>query len=213
VLAVTVLAGTILYSQQSGSLAALGVNIDDLVGVRWKNPAQTQMKLAENPLGERVPDERRFPAEESPGQILLAQVPELSASNLNQRLASAKTDNVENPAASPTDANILKAESGTTSTDTRETTKNRNQTQTFVHNDTAVAADKLEFEIYKAINNRAIRGVEVSVRDGTAYLTGHVATERQKLAAAQAARGVPGVKEVRDQVIVNSPTTPPDGEG
>jgi len=42
VLAVIVLAGTVLYSQQSGSLAALGVNIDDLVGVRWKNPAQTQ---------------------------------------------------------------------------------------------------------------------------------------------------------------------------
>jgi general secretion pathway protein A len=38
VLAVTVLAGTILYSQQSGSLAALGVNIDDLVGVRWNPP-------------------------------------------------------------------------------------------------------------------------------------------------------------------------------
>ena len=66
------------------------------------------------------------------------------------------------------------------------------------------AAEKLEFEIYKAIHNRAIRGVEVSVRDGTAYLTGRVATERQKLAAAQAARGVPGVKEVRDQVIINS---------
>ena len=213
-LAVIVLAGTVLYSQQSGSLAALGVNIDDLVGVRWKNPAQTQMKPAENPLGERVPDERRFPAEEAPGQILLAQVPELSASNLNQRLPSAKTDNVENPPASPTDVNNLKAESGTSSTDTRETTtKNRNQTQTFVYNDAAVAAEKLEFEIYKAINNRAIRGVEVSVRDGTAYLTGHVATERQKLAAAQAARGVPGVKEVRDQVIVNSPTTLRDGEG
>ena len=38
VLAVIVLAGTILYSQQSGSLAALGVNIDDLVGVRWNPP-------------------------------------------------------------------------------------------------------------------------------------------------------------------------------
>ena len=38
VLAVIVLAGTLLYSQQSGSLAAFGVNIDDLVGVRWKNP-------------------------------------------------------------------------------------------------------------------------------------------------------------------------------
>ena len=37
-LAVIVLAGTLLYSQQSGSLAAFGVNIDDLVGVRWNNP-------------------------------------------------------------------------------------------------------------------------------------------------------------------------------
>jgi general secretion pathway protein A len=41
VLAVIVLAGTVLYSQQSGSLAALGVNIDDLVGVRW-NPSYSQ---------------------------------------------------------------------------------------------------------------------------------------------------------------------------
>ena len=38
VLAVIVLAGTLLYSQQSGSLAAFGVNIDDLVGVRWNPP-------------------------------------------------------------------------------------------------------------------------------------------------------------------------------
>ena len=70
-----------------------------------------------------------------------------------------------------------------------------------------MTAEKLEFEILKAIHNRAIRGVEVSVRDGTAYLTGQVATEKQKLAAAQAARSVPGVKEVRDQVTVNSPMT------
>jgi type II secretory pathway predicted ATPase ExeA len=209
VLAVIVLAGTLLYSQQSGSLAALGVNIDDLVGVRWKNPAQTQMQPAENPFGERVPDGRRFPAEESPGQIFLAQVPELSASNLNQNtLAVAKTDNVENPPAPPTEANNLKAESGTTSADQRETAaKTKSQTQTsFYYNDAAMAAEKLEFEVHKAIHNRAIRGVEVSVRDGTAYLTGRVATERQKLAAAQAARSVPGVKEVRDQVVINSPT-------
>jgi hypothetical protein len=38
VLAVIVLAGTVLYTQQSGSLAALGVNFDDLVGVRWTQP-------------------------------------------------------------------------------------------------------------------------------------------------------------------------------
>jgi type II secretory pathway predicted ATPase ExeA len=42
VLAVIILAGTVLYSQQSGSLAALGVNIDGLVRRPWKNPDQSQ---------------------------------------------------------------------------------------------------------------------------------------------------------------------------
>ena len=87
------------------------------------------------------------------------------------------------------------------------TAKTRKQTQTFSYNDAPVTAEKLEFEIHKAIHNRAVRGVEVSVRDGTAYLTGQVATEKQKLAAAQAARSVPGVREVSDQVTVNFPVT------
>ena len=42
VLAVIILAGTVLYSQQSGSLAALAVNLEDLVSARWKTPLQTQ---------------------------------------------------------------------------------------------------------------------------------------------------------------------------
>jgi hypothetical protein len=210
VLAVIVLAGTVLYTQQSGSLAALGVNFDNLVRVRWKNPAYIPVKAAENPFAGRDPDERRFAANESPGELPLLQVPELSAVNLIQnRFDETKTANVENPPAPPVEENDLKAASGTTSSDPRETatkkvTATRNRNQSFFYNDAAVAAEKLEFEIYKAIYNRAIRGVEVSVRDGTVYLTGRVATERQKLAAAQAARGVPGVKEVRDQVIVDS---------
>jgi general secretion pathway protein A len=69
--------------------------------------------------------------------------------------------------------------------------------------DSAAANDRLEFEIYKAIANRAIQGVQVSVTDGTVYLGGRVATERQKIAAAQAARSVPGVKSIRDQIAVN----------
>ena len=204
VLAVIVLAGTLLYSQQSGSLAAFGVNVDDLVGVRWKNPVYNQVQSPESPFGERVPDERRFIADRFSEQIPPAQVPELSASNLNQnRLAVAQTDNLENPPALPTEANLLKAESSAFSEPKGTITKNSNQTPPPLYQD-AGAAEKLEFEIYKAIYNRAIRGVEVSVKDGTAYLTGRVATERQKLAAAQAARSVHGVKEVRDQVIINS---------
>ena len=53
VLAVIILAGTVLYSQQSGSLAALGVNIDGLVPVHWKNPPQSQ--APDNVEGAGVP--------------------------------------------------------------------------------------------------------------------------------------------------------------
>jgi general secretion pathway protein A len=40
-LMIVILAGTVLYSQQSGSLAALG-NLGELVGVSWKKPDQRQ---------------------------------------------------------------------------------------------------------------------------------------------------------------------------
>ena len=48
-LAVIILAGTVLYSQQSGSLAALRFNIDELVSVPWKNPSYTQVLDATKP--------------------------------------------------------------------------------------------------------------------------------------------------------------------
>jgi osmotically-inducible protein OsmY len=70
--------------------------------------------------------------------------------------------------------------------------------QPFIH------SEKLEFEVYKALYNRAIRGVEVSVRDGTIVLAGRVATENQKLAAVQAASSVPGVRGIRDEITVNN---------
>ena len=87
-----------------------------------------------------------------------------------------------------TETSGLKSESSTTSSDQRQwAAKPGSRLRTFSYNDAPMTAEKLEFEILKAIHNRAIRGVEVSVRDGTAYLTGQVATEKQKLAAAQAA--------------------------
>jgi len=65
------------------------------------------------------------------------------------------------------------------------------------------ASDRLEFDIHRAIAKYAIRGVEVSVIDGTVFLGGRVDTENQKIAAAKAASSVPGVKYIRDQIIVN----------
>jgi hypothetical protein len=62
---------------------------------------------------------------------------------------------------------------------------------------------KLEFEIYKAIHDRAIRGVEVSVSDDTVYLDGRVATPQQILAAVRATLSVPGVKNIRNRIVVD----------
>ena len=67
---------------------------------------------------------------------------------------------------------------------------------------------RLASRIQKAISNRAIKGVEVSVVNGTVSLAGQVATERQKAAAVRAARSVSGVRDVRDRIIVEAGVAP-----
>lgn len=62
--------------------------------------------------------------------------------------------------------------------------------------------ETLQTQITKAIENRAIMGIEVSVVQGTAYLDGHVATERQRRAAERAARSVAGVERVRNRIAI-----------
>ncbi len=211
VLAVIVLAGTVLYSQQSGSLAALGVNLDDLVSRPWKNLSYGQPKQERTPSAERLPDDRVF-AES--GEAIATQVPELAGSNLNStRPAAIKADTPYIPPTPPAEANNSEPENRTISTDQTQPAPKHKTHPRAVVDDPAVSAEKLELEIQKAIHNRAIRGVDVSVRDGTAHLTGRVATERQKLAAAQAARSVPGVKEVRNQLIVSFPIVQRDMGG
>jgi general secretion pathway protein A len=61
----------------------------------------------------------------------------------------------------------------------------------------------MELEIAKAIQNRAIDGVQVSVVGGAAFLDGRVETERQKSAAEQATRSVPDVQAVHNRIEVN----------
>ncbi len=57
-------------------------------------------------------------------------------------------------------------------------------------------------QVQKAIQNRAISGVEVSVINGTVFLQGRVASERQKQAAERAANAVDGVERVRNRLVV-----------
>jgi hypothetical protein len=61
---------------------------------------------------------------------------------------------------------------------------------------------QIESQIQKAIENRAISGVAVSVVNGTAFLDGRVASERQKRAAERAANSVEGVERVRNRITV-----------
>ncbi|MGE5215437.1 MAG: AAA family ATPase [Chloroflexota bacterium] len=63
--------------------------------------------------------------------------------------------------------------------------------------------ENLQAQVMQAIENRAIMGVAVSVVEGTAFLDGRVATERQRRAAERAARSVTGVERVRNRIAVS----------
>lgn len=65
----------------------------------------------------------------------------------------------------------------------------------------AVVTDRaLEMQVERAIDNRALRGISVSVENGTVYLRGRVPTTRQRLAAQRAAQSVEGIKSVENQI-------------
>src|SRR3989442_3051930 len=74
-------------------------------------------------------------------------------------------------------------------------------------NDRTAERKRIEFQIYKAIQNRAISGVDVALINGRVYLDGRVDTENQRLAAERAARSVSEVKQVRNRIVINAPAT------
>ena len=51
--------------------------------------------------------------------------------------------------------------------------------------------------------------IDVDVREGVVVLTGQVATEAQRTRAIGIARGVPGVKDVQDRLVVVGAVEPP----
>ncbi len=69
--------------------------------------------------------------------------------------------------------------------------------------DSEIKRQKLQLKIQEAIRLRAIGGVTVYFLGDTAHLKGRVATERQKSVAENAARSVPGVKEIRSSIEIN----------
>ena len=71
-------------------------------------------------------------------------------------------------------------------------------------NQTVVTDHELELQVEKAIDNRALRGIGVSVKNGTVYLRGRVPTTRQRLAATRAAESVDGVKSIENEIALDT---------
>ena len=169
-----------------------------------------QAKLIPDALKEdssnQLPD-MQLPA---PNELAL-EAENLKDQSLEQRSVTAPemTRPLESPAVKNTVSPTVKRTVKTARSD-KEKAKSRDKrpVDSQVASDPAPTNERLEFEIYKAIYNRAIRGVEVTVVDGVAYLDGRVASERQKLAAGQAARSVAGVRAVRDRIVVNYGVAP-----
>jgi general secretion pathway protein A len=212
-MAILVGAGIVLYTQQAGSLAALDVDFKNLAsiinlpGLHRENPELAHPQRVPSDLSTEVLKET--PPYKPPDlQAPESRESEPPAPEPNQNSTALpeikKPDEMAVPQA--TTAGPTTKSKEIPPTPMKTITKDRPSRAI----DVAPTSEQLEFEIYKAIYNRAIRGVEVSVRDGIVYLAGRVATEKQKLAAGQAALGVPGIKGVRDQIIVDSVYDPTD---
>ena len=195
------LAGSLFYSQRMwGGLVALSDNFKEFSGLRVNDsvPAEPSLpteKLQPDPFAERnrSQEPRAEPAPIEPEQTEPQQTddivrnPENSAAGRSRSPASAEEE--------PNSSIIRKAPEVDRAAPPRQSPAPSRQEP--------VASDRtLEVEIHRAINLRAIRGVAVSVKDGTAYLKGRVASPRQRIAATRAARSVPGVKAVENQILI-----------
>jgi hypothetical protein len=200
--------GVLLYSQQSTYfLAPLTANSEDTGGMLAK--ALEQAKPPPAAPREGISDslnQLQAPAAQDPGS---------PTRDLNEDVAlvrkSAKLDEAqalqahERPAEKTTPSNRRKPGD-------KVTTATQSVIAIKVPGNRTLTSEKLSSQISKAISDRAIEGVKISVINKTVNLAGRVATESQRAAAVRAARSVPGVKEIRDQIIVDwdvVPATPP----
>lgn len=69
--------------------------------------------------------------------------------------------------------------------------------------DTGPTSRELAIKVSKAIENRAITGIEVAVIDNVAYLDGRVTSETQRKVVERAAREVPQIHAVRNRIVVD----------
>ena len=201
------LAGILFYSQQMwGSLTALTDNIKELTGKHQSDPVTPPpMSSGERSTTDRWEEKK---ASEAPA-------PELPSIDQQQTWKQPENPTTPEQAHEELLKNSAPVEQRRSSTvarkplDSAPPTPDKRSPQpapssAASRNGIVVTDRDLEVQVEKAIDNRALRGIAVSVRDGTAYLRGRVATPRQRLAATRAAKSVPGVKAIDNQVSLDS---------
>jgi hypothetical protein len=205
------LAGILFYSQQMwGSLTALTDNLKELTGKHQSDTVRPAPMLSgEESTEESTTDrwEEKKASEDSP--------PELPSIDQQQTWKQPENPTTPEQAHEELLKNSAPVEQRRSSTvarkplDSAPPTPDKRSPQpapssAASRNGIVVTDRDLEVQVEKAIDNRALRGIAVSVRDGTAYLRGRVATPRQRLAATRAAKSVPGVKAIDNQVSLDS---------
>lgn len=160
----------------------LQMTFKQILGFREEGPLEKKMPPAGSDIG-RVLREKDLPASSENRDV--APLPEKSK-----------------PATAP----VAKSAPSKSARTTARDTKRISQHQTFVKApaDPEAAQNRLQLQVAKAINQRSITGVEISVNGNLVYLDGRVEFEAQKFAAERAARNVPGVKYVRNRIVVDS---------
>jgi general secretion pathway protein A len=167
----------------------LGMKLGDLAGSQPQTPAREKIEADIPPP---APPQELASAPGPTADVPMAQpdqpeTPDVLVAKMEKSVELAAPVPKEDPPAGKTETSQARA--------------NRNR-QESSRKDVAQQRRDLAMQISKAIRNRAILGVDVSVSDGIAYLNGRVATPEQRNAAELAARAVPEVRGIRNRIAV-----------
>lgn len=195
------LAAILFYSQQMwGGLAALTDNLKEFTG---KQPTDVVPAQPAVPRDRSKPDlwEEKYGVEAPPPQLPAIER-QTSKENENPAIPEQSQEESFKPSAPIEQRRSLTV--GRKPPDSaRPAPEKRFLPELAPRNGNLVTDRELEMQIEKAIDNRALRGIDVSVKNGTAYLRGQVPTTRQRLAATRAAQSVPGVNSVENQISLD----------
>ena len=198
-------AGILFYSQQMwGGLAALTDNIKEFTGKQQSDPMPPQPMLSSDKL---KPDrwEERKTSEAPPPELPPAEQQQVWEKTENPPLPEQAQEEPSAPVEQRRSSRIArKPPDSARSAPEKKSPQPAPSSTASTRNENIVTDRDLEAQIEKAIDNRALRGIGVSVRNGTAYLRGRVPTPRQRLAATRAAQSVPGVKGIENQISLDS---------